>query len=247
MRKMCSWLLILALLVKAFAAGPIPSPTCPPGVKNCVPPSPPSATVTGEYPIEVTALLPKETWKKEPFGAPSAYTVSMAADSGASGTCNNPSSITFDVYGRAQTCISASPSPAAGLYNYPTNLLVSAEGTVQSVQNNASPTFENVTADVINGTTVLTPNDVRYYGAKCDGVTDDTAAIQLAVNSGRGLLRLPAGVCVIRPPAGSVDSAVLIPSNVSLLGQGMGISVLRCVPGNTALFGSCLSLASTNC
>lgn len=125
-----------------------PSPSCPPGVKNCVPPSPASATVVGEYPIEVTSSLAKDTWKKHPFGAATVYEVSLAADSAACGTCSSPSSITVDQHGLVTSCTSTPPSPAAGFYGFPSNLLVSSEGLVQSVDNSTSPTFENITAEV---------------------------------------------------------------------------------------------------
>lgn len=138
MRKACCWLFIL-FIGCAFGAGPIPSPTCPPGVKNCVPPSPPSAAVVGDYPIEVTSSLPKDTWKKEPFGAATLYTVRLAADSAACGTCTLPASIEVDQYGRVTSCTPTPPSPAQGLYTFPSNLLVSSEGLVLSVSNNTDP------------------------------------------------------------------------------------------------------------
>lgn len=136
---------LLLLLSAVFC---IPSPSCPPGVKDCVPPSPSSATVVGEYPIKVTSSLPRDTWKKEPFGAATVYEVSLAADSAACGTCDNPSSITVDQHGLVTSCTPAPPSPAAGFYSFPSNLLVSTEGLVASVDSNASPTFENITAEV---------------------------------------------------------------------------------------------------
>jgi len=141
-----------------------PSPSCPPGVKNCVPPSPASATVVGEYPIEVTSSLPKDTWKKHPFGAATVYEVSLAADSAACGICNSPSSITVDQHGLVTSCTSTPPSPAAGFYRYPSNLLVSSEGMVESVDNDTSPSFENVTAETITTLLLVVSNYTSLNG-----------------------------------------------------------------------------------
>ncbi len=58
------------------------------------------------------------------------------------------------------------------------------------------------------------------YGMKCDGVTDDTAAFQAAVNASPGrTLRLPAGKCLI-------SSSIIFTSNVSyhVIGQGKAIA-----------------------
>lgn len=136
MRSARCWLFII-FLGCTFAAGPVPSPTCPPGVRNCVPPSPSSASISGEYPIEVDASLGKD-WKKEPFGAPTNYVVSLASDK-TPVTCTEPASITTDEHGLVTSCTSTPPSPAAGFYSYPSNLLVTNEGLVGSVQNNTEP------------------------------------------------------------------------------------------------------------
>lgn len=58
--------------------------------------------------------------------------------------------------------------------------------------------------------------DVRTFGAKCDGVTDDTAKIQLALNSipdSGGTAEFPNGTCVI-------SNTLWIHSNTGLKGQG---------------------------
>lgn len=146
MRSARCWLFIL-FLGCTFAAGPVPSPTCPPGVSNCVPPSPSSASISGEYPIEVDASLGKD-WKKGPFGAPTNYVVSLASDK-TPVTCTEPASITTDEHGLVTSCTSTPPSPAAGFYSYPSNLLVTNEGLVGSVQNNTEPPLPaNATFDV---------------------------------------------------------------------------------------------------
>jgi hypothetical protein len=72
-----------------------------------------------------------------------------------------------------------------------------------------------------------TTYDVRSYGARCDGLTDDMAAIQraeqaaaLAAKLGSGtVVQLPAGVCAIGGP-------IAWDSNVSLNGAGMQATTL---------------------
>jgi len=70
--------------------------------------------------------------------------------------------------------------------------------------------------------------DVTSYGAKCDGSTDDTAAIQAAITaaSGAGTIILPAATCVVSPPTtGYILN--LGGGNITVRGVGMGVSVLK--------------------
>ena len=66
--------------------------------------------------------------------------------------------------------------------------------------------------------------DVKDFGAKGDGTTDDTVAIQNAVNSvytnGGGVVLLPKGVY-------KTTLAIQWKSKVSLMGMGMGVSIIR--------------------
>lgn len=56
---------------------------------------------------------------------------------------------------------------------------------------------------------------VYAIGAVCDGVTDDTSAINSALSSGATHLVLPSGNCL-------VSATISVPSNVWLEGQGVG-------------------------
>jgi polygalacturonase len=63
--------------------------------------------------------------------------------------------------------------------------------------------------------------NVTDYGAVCDGVTDDTVAIQAAVNAtGPGVLELPTGACAI-------SSTIHITSGMTLKGQGRQSSFIQ--------------------
>jgi parallel beta-helix repeat protein len=76
---------------------------------------------------------------------------------------------------------------------------------------------------------------VKDFGAVGDGVTDDTAAIQSAINSGAGKILFPKGTFL---------SGLLTPANnVSLVGFGRGISILKLKSGadTQLVFGTSIS------
>ena len=69
--------------------------------------------------------------------------------------------------------------------------------------------------------------DVTSYGAKCDGWTSDTAAIQSAISAAAsgGTIILPAATCVVSPS--SADYILSLGGgNVTIRGAGTGASVL---------------------
>jgi hypothetical protein len=65
--------------------------------------------------------------------------------------------------------------------------------------------------------------NVKDYGAVVDGATDDSLAVQLAVDAietaGGGWLHFPAGTCI-------VDN-IELPANCFLIGEGRGVSILK--------------------
>lgn len=166
MRHQLLALLFLLRLASCALVSPLPS-TCTPGDVNCVPPSPSSAVVTGTYPIEVTSSLRGTNWKKNPFGAPTTYDVQLAADSAACGTCTDPASIDIDPYGRVIGCTSGTPSPAAGTYYLPQNLVVTDQGTVASVQDALDITVDNVTSTCQSVVGTWTPAQLAYWSTAC--------------------------------------------------------------------------------
>jgi hypothetical protein len=77
--------------------------------------------------------------------------------------------------------------------------------------------------------------DVRDFGAKIDATTDDTAAIQAAINSlgttGTSI-RGQGGTVYIPTGTARTSATLVIPSNVHLRGAGMAASVIQLLPGS---------------
>lgn len=67
---------------------------------------------------------------------------------------------------------------------------------------------------------------VKDFGAVGDGATDDTSAIQAALNSGAGAVYFPEGTY-------PVSSALTLPSNITLTGDGVGNTKLTVVGTGT--------------
>jgi hypothetical protein len=103
-------------------------------------------------------------------------------------------------------------STGSMIYNFP-------QGTgIAPVPNNASGIEYDPAGAGAVATTVQTKLretvSVKDFGAVGDGVTDDTAAIQTALNSGQPCISIPMGsVCLF-------SSNLTLPSNVTLLGPG---------------------------
>jgi hypothetical protein len=72
--------------------------------------------------------------------------------------------------------------------------------------------------------------DIRRFGAKLDGVTDDRAAVAAALAAvagrGGGTVYIPIGVCLVRSFGGHRAAVGITASNTTLTGDGPG-SVLR--------------------
>ena len=78
------------------------------------------------------------------------------------------------------------------------------------------------------------PNNVRDFGATGDGSTDDSAAIQLALNNA-GEVYIPAGTYI-------VNSTLFIKSNTRLFGDGIEATIIK--EGGTV--GTTLSTLNTS-
>lgn len=74
----------------------------------------------------------------------------------------------------------------------------------------------------------IVTNVKRSFGAKGDGITDDTSSIQNAINSmtNGGVVFFPAGVYMV--------SKLKIPSNITLKGVSASKSIIRLLPGQPA-------------
>jgi len=73
--------------------------------------------------------------------------------------------------------------------------------------------------------------NVLDFGAKGDGISDDTAEIQAAIDAahaaGGGTVYVPAGTYIVSGTSDKSDGAIRLLSNVTLQGAGMGETTLK--------------------
>lgn len=77
-------------------------------------------------------------------------------------------------------------------------------------------------------------HDVRYYGARGDGVTDDTAAIRAAIAAAQvvgGTVQVPAGTYMIAPATENGNVFSFTGATLKIVGTGAGSSVLKIKDG----------------
>jgi parallel beta-helix repeat protein len=124
-----------------------------------------------------------------------------------------------DTYTIAGTTLTFSAAPVAGTDNIEVvNFLTSAIGTTDSslvtyIPAGAGATMRTAQAKMRDGVSV------KDFGAVGDGVTDDTAAFQTAVNIAGGTINVPKGTY-------KLTSTVTVPGNVQIVGDGIGATII---------------------
>lgn len=77
--------------------------------------------------------------------------------------------------------------------------------------------------------------NVLDFGATGNGVTDDTAAIQAAVNAARadggGTVYIPEGTFIVTGHTEPSDGAIMLYDNITLTGAGMGLTNIKVADG----------------
>ncbi|EJM17019.1 parallel beta-helix repeat (two copies) [Pseudomonas sp. GM18] len=78
--------------------------------------------------------------------------------------------------------------------------------------------------------------NVQNFGAKGDGITDDTAAIQRAIDAaaaaGGGQVYMPTGTYIVSGGVEPSDGCLMLKSNVYLYGDGMGATTVKVADGS---------------
>ncbi|WGK93354.1 putative Ig domain-containing protein [Pseudomonas migulae] len=78
--------------------------------------------------------------------------------------------------------------------------------------------------------------NVQNYGAKGDGITDDTVAIQSAIDAaaaaGGGQVYMPTGTYIVSGGEEPSDGCLMLKSNVYLYGDGMGDTTVKVADGS---------------
>lgn len=106
-------------------------------------------------------------------------------------------------------------------------------GGFSATNANAITATGTVTAASLVAKTNVSGVDVRSFGAKVDGATDDTAAMQAALNTAQVVL-VPAGTMVVTAP-------LTVPSYGGIVGQGPATTILR-----RTGHGACILVDGTN-
>ncbi|PQP03831.1 mannuronan epimerase [Pseudomonas frederiksbergensis] len=78
--------------------------------------------------------------------------------------------------------------------------------------------------------------NAQNFGAKGDGITDDTAAIQSAIDAaaaaGGGQVYMPTGTYIVSGGVEPSDGCLMLKSNVYLYGDGMGATTIKVADGS---------------
>ncbi|WPN55379.1 M10 family metallopeptidase C-terminal domain-containing protein [Pseudomonas sp. P9_31] len=78
--------------------------------------------------------------------------------------------------------------------------------------------------------------NAQNFGAKGDGITDDTAAIQRAIDAaaaaGGGQVYMPTGTYIVSGGVEPSDGCLMLKSNVYLYGDGMGATTVKVADGS---------------
>ena len=78
--------------------------------------------------------------------------------------------------------------------------------------------------------------NVQNFGAKGDGITDDTAAIQNAIDAaagaGGGQVYMPTGTYIVSGGEEPSDGCLMLKTNVYLYGDGMGDTTVKLADGS---------------
>ena len=132
----------------------------------------------------------------------------------------NPAGLPVSLGGTGAT--TATAATATNVNALPAAGPVLGRELVPGVQSGAA--VKMTAASIANLATV----NVKAFGAKVDGVTNDNAALQAAYTylgaNGGGFLYIPAGTLIV---ASSNCAALTVPNNVTTYGAGVGVSVVK--------------------
>lgn len=90
----------------------------------------------------------------------------------------------------------------------------------------SNKTYDTLKARLDDEIGILSKNGVSVlsYGAKCDGITDDSVAVQSAVNAASSA---GGGVVLVPPGTTLIGVSINIPSNVTIRGAGIDVTIVR--------------------
>ena len=104
------------------------------------------------------------------------------------------------------------------------NIRAAMDTNLQNQINNMDTNLQNQINNL-----KMTYINVKKFGVKGDGSTDDTAAIQSAFNSGAGMYYFPAGKYI-------VSNTITLPEKVSIIGDGANATEIESKSTNADIF-----------
>lgn len=127
--------------------------------------------------------------------------------------------------------LNANDTTDVAVYNTLVSVSGSLKSEIDSITGGVVSDGNSILSSSVSGSIYRTQQErnsdvvnVKDFGAVGDGVTDDTVAIQNALNfkrsSGGGTVRIPEGIYIVK-------SSIFVPSRVRLIGEGTRSSIIK--------------------